>query len=110
MGSRRLIFAAVLFLLSAIAAYGGYCGYLLVRPDSMTVENRTDGEVTVMVGTVYRLDVEPRSTGELDTGWFGFEHDVFEVFSGGKWNLCRWQDHLVVDDEGAQCARPLPSN
>ena len=110
MSSRRLALAGQLFLLGATAAYGAYRAYHLVRPDTMTVENRTDNEVTVMVGTVYRLDVEPRSTGELDTGWFPLKHDAFEIFSAGQRRICRWQEHLVVDDEGPQCASPVPSN
>jgi hypothetical protein len=93
-------------LLAAGCSYGGYFVYQRIDPESLTVENRTDEPVSIIIGTWYKLEVAPHSTGVLNTGWFPLGHNAFEVYSGGRFRMCDWSDvsgHLIVDENGPQC-------
>lgn len=94
--------------LVAAVAFFAWQFYVLIRPQTLTVENRTDAIAAVYAPTFYRLDLGPQSSGKIDTGWFPFNAETIEIYSIAGTQTCDWdqarKERLIIDESGASCA------
>jgi hypothetical protein len=97
-----MILGLVAILAMGVFATCSYRVYEVIAPKHLTVENRTDHQVSIQIGTSYHLEVSPRSTGSLSTGWFPFTGYV-EVESKRCDFDKTMQRPLIVDAAGAHC-------
>ena len=95
------VLAGAIFAAGA-CGIGAYRLYPAIAPKRLVVENRTDHQVTVQIGTSYHMEVAPLSRAVLDTGWFPFTGRVSVESKQCDFDEAV-KDALVVDAAGAHC-------